>query len=51
MGPTGRIARTPQMLQHMNDDPMWQMMRSGEFIELLEKHEGDIDQMLGRAGG
>ena len=46
-----RTSATPQMLQLMNADPMWQMMRSGEFIELLEKHEGDIDQMLGRAGG
>jgi hypothetical protein len=46
-----RVSATPQMLQMMNDDPMWQMMRSGEFIKLLEEHEGDIDQMLGRTGG
>ena len=46
-----RVSATPQMQQLMNDDPMWQMMRSGEFIKLLEEHEGDIDQMLGRTGG
>ena len=46
-----RVRATPQMLQMMNDDPMWQMMRSGQFIKLLEEHEGDIDQMLERTGG
>ena len=45
-----RVTATPQMLDLMNNDPMWQMMRSGDYIKLLEGHEADIDQMLGRAG-
>ena len=45
-----RATATPQMLELMNDDPMWQMMRSGEYIRLLEEHEENIDRMLGRSG-
>jgi hypothetical protein len=37
---------SPQMVQLMRDDPMWQMLDSGEAIELMEKHQGDIEQML-----
>lgn len=43
-----RVSATPQMLQLMNADPMWQMMRSGQYIRLLEEHEENIDQMLAR---
>ena len=43
-----RVTATPQMLRLMNSDPMWQMMRSGEYIRLLEEHEENIDQMLAR---
>jgi hypothetical protein len=39
---------TPQMLQMMRNDPMWQMLQSGEIIRLQEEHEGDIDRMLAR---
>lgn len=45
-----RVNATPQMLQLMNSDPMWQMMRSGEYIRLLEEHEENIDRMLARGG-
>lgn len=45
-----RVSATPQMLQLMNSDPMWQMMRSGEYVRLLEEHEENIDQMLARGG-
>lgn len=45
-----RVNATPQMLDLMNNDPMWQMMRSGDYVKLLEGHEAEIDQMLGRAG-
>jgi hypothetical protein len=45
-----RVTATPQMLQLMNADPMWQMMRSGQYISLLEEHEENIDQMLARGG-
>ena len=43
-----RVSATPQMLQLMNSDPMWQMMRSGEYVRLLEEHEENIDRMLAR---
>lgn len=43
-----RVNATPQMLELMNRDPMWQMMRSGEYVRLLEEHEENIDQMLAR---
>ena len=43
-----RVNATPAMLQLMNSDPMWQMMRSGEYIRLLEEHEENIDRMLAR---
>lgn len=39
---------SPQMLDLMNNDPMWQMMRSGEWARLDEEHQEDIDRMLGR---
>ena len=43
-----RVSATPQMLELMNTDPMWQMMRSGEYSRLLEEHEENIDRMLAR---
>lgn len=39
---------TPQMLELMRSDPMWQMLGSGELIRLMEEHQGDIDRMLAR---
>lgn len=39
---------SPAMQTLMNDDPMWQMMRSGEWARLDEEHQEDIDRMLGR---
>jgi hypothetical protein len=45
-----RASLSPAMADLMNRDPMWQMMRSGAFIALLEEHEQDIDRMLGRGG-
>jgi len=43
-----RVSANPQMRQLMNSDPMWQMMRSGEYVRLLEEHEENIDRMLAR---
>ena len=43
-----RVSATPQMLQLMDTDPMWQMMRSGAYVQVLEEHEDDIDRMLAR---
>ena len=45
-----RVNASPQMVQLMNDDPMWQMMRSGQYVRLLEEHEQNIDRMLGLGG-
>ncbi len=39
---------SPQMLELMNNDPMWQMMRSEGWARLDEDHQADIDRMLGR---
>lgn len=45
-----RVSVTATMNELMNRDPMWQMMRSTTLIADLEKHERDIDRMLGRGG-
>lgn len=45
-----RSSVSATMTDLMNNDPMWQMMRSSAFIADLEQHEQDIDRMLGRAG-
>lgn len=45
-----RVSVSPAMNEMMNGDPMWQMMRSGAFVALLEEHEQDIDRMLARGG-
>ena len=39
---------SPAMLELMNNDPMWQMLRSEEWAQLDEQHQADIDRMLGR---
>lgn len=39
---------SPAMLQIMNNDPMWQMMRTPEWARMDELHQQDIDRMLGR---
>lgn len=39
---------SPEMLQLMNSDPMWQMMRSEKWARLEERHQADIERMLGR---
>lgn len=39
---------SPSMLQRMNDDPMWQMLRSDDWARLDEEHRADIDRMLGK---
>ncbi len=43
-----RVSATPQMAQLMDADPMWQLMRTGEFTRVLEEHQREIDRMLGR---
>ena len=39
---------SPAMLQLMNKDPMWQMMRSQDWARMDEQHQADIDRMLGK---
>lgn len=38
---------SPAMLELMNNDPMWQMMRTPEWAQMDEQHQADIDRMLG----
>ncbi|QGG94154.1 hypothetical protein [Actinomarinicola tropica] len=38
---------SPAMLAIMNNDPMWQMMRTPEWARMDEQHQEDIDRMLG----
>jgi hypothetical protein len=45
-----RASVAPTMVDQMNRDPMWQMLRSEAFIGRLEQHENDIDRMLAAGG-
>jgi len=45
-----RVNATPEMLAMMDSDPMWRAMRTGEFAELMEEHQRQIDRMLGDGG-
>ena len=45
-----RVSATPEMLAMMDADPMWQQMRTGEFADLMEQHQEQIDRMIGRGG-
>ena len=38
---------SPAMLEMMNNDPMWQMMRTPEWARMDAQHQEDIDRMLG----
>ena len=39
---------SPAMLEIMNNDPMWQMMRTPEWAQMDERHQKDVDRMLGK---
>ncbi|HVT75868.1 MAG TPA: hypothetical protein VHD87_02475 [Acidimicrobiales bacterium] len=39
---------SPAMLDLMNNDPMWKMLRSEEWSQLDAQHQADIDRMLGK---
>lgn len=43
-----RTGLSPQMQQLMDADPMWKLMRSGEFTNMMEDQQQQIDRMLGR---
>jgi hypothetical protein len=36
------------MMQMMANDPMWQMLDSGDMIRMMEDAEADMDRMMGR---
>ena len=42
-----RVAVTPQMQLLMDADPMWKLMRTGEWTEMFEDQQTQIDRMLG----
>ena len=37
-----QASASPQMLEIMRKDPMWQMLDSGELIKEMERHQNDI---------
>ena len=39
---------SPAMLEIMNNDPMWQMMRTPEWAQMDQQHQEDIDRMIGK---
>jgi hypothetical protein len=39
---------TPQLLQRMDADPMWKLMRNGEFAQMMSDQQEQIDRVLGR---
>lgn len=45
-----RVDASPQMLQLMDADPMWKLMRTGMFTKMLEDWQKQVDRMLGRGG-
>jgi hypothetical protein len=45
-----RVDAAPGMLAMMNADPMWAQMRTGSFTRQLDKHQQQINRMLGLGG-
>jgi len=43
-----RVSLAPEMLQVMDADPMWKLMRNDEYTTMLERQQREIDRMLGR---
>ena len=43
-----RLDTSPQMLDNMNADPMWDQMRNAEYTTMLEDQQDEIDRMLGK---
>lgn len=39
---------SPAMLELMNKDPMWKMMRSPGWAQMDEQHQKDLDRLLGK---
>ena len=45
-----RLNTTPAMVEMMNTDPMWQMMRDPGDIAQQDEHQREINVMLGLGG-
>lgn len=45
-----RVDASPQMVERMKQDPMYQMLQSGGLLKLMEEHQRSIDRMLARGG-
>ena len=43
-----RVSLSPQMQGIMDADPMWKTMRSGDFSQIMQDQQQQIDRMLGR---
>ena len=41
-----RAGLSPQMQQLMDADPMWKLMLSGDFTQMMQDQQQDIDRML-----
>jgi ABC-type lipoprotein release transport system permease subunit len=41
-----RVDASPQMLNIMNADPMWKLMRTGMYTKMLEEYQHQLNQML-----
>ena len=46
-----RESMTPEMLQQMDRDDMWQLMESGKLQQMMERHGASMRQMPGMHGG
>jgi hypothetical protein len=41
-----QVDASPQMLNIMNADPMWKLMRNGMYTKMLEEYQHQLNQML-----
>ena len=44
-----RVGLSPQMQQLMDNDPMWKLMRSGDFTQMMQDQQQQIDRSLAAA--
>ena len=44
-----RVGLSPQMQQLMDGDLMWKLMRSGDFTQMMQDRQQQIDRSLGAA--
>ena len=44
-----RVGLSPQMQQLMDNDPMWKLMRSADFTQMMQDQQQQIDRSLAAA--